>query len=208
VSLGALKNFRLGWSLFVLILLCTLSVLANRTIKVKNLKRATSSCANHSSFTGKLLRAEELPVLLTNSTEFADYIEQLYSGQAQRPATYCPGAKWSKTRTGVAFVGGGLSPTNTAPPEEVLIAFCLFDSHPLPFDHMHCLSLSSNRSSGNNIIERSCSNTRDMTNRLALALKQARNATVPYTQEAQSVLEVELQKRRRALGSAADRAVP
>jgi hypothetical protein len=166
-------------------------------IIVERLKNATVSCANHSSFTGKMFSASELPTVLTNSIEFADYLEQLYAGQTLRPNMLCPGWKWSKTKTGVAYVGAGLD-HKKLPAEDILIAFCFADSHPIPFDHHHCIFFEANRSftdTNDWIIGRTCVDTREMTNRLTAALQQAREGKVPYTPAAQELLARELSRR-------------
>lgn len=180
-----------------------LVILVARKIDAQNHRRATVSCANHSSFTGKHFSVDELPKTLTNSVEFADYLEQLYAGQTQRPALSCPGARWSRTKTGVAFVGAGFDLLATAPTEEVLIAFCHYESHPVPYDHSHSLSLHSNRFSNEGFrgrpIDRSCDSIRDMTNRLSTAIQQGRDRIVPYTPAAMAVLQSELNKRLQCL---------
>jgi len=197
-------QWRRGFLLF-LILLIPLGFISDRRIEDTHRRRATSSCANRSTFTGRYWSLKELPVRLTNSVEFADYLEQLYAGQTLRPALYCPGAKWSKSKTGVAFVGGGLDVMKTAPSEQILIAFCHYESHAMPYDHSHALALRANRAndsgplSESTPIERFCSGTREMTNYLANALKFAREGTAPYSKAAVAIMESELQKRIAAL---------
>jgi len=160
-------------------------------------QNAISSCANHSAFwSGQLLRSgiskEQYQEHLPSTTEFADFIYATNDMSGLDLSGFvCPGYKRVGTKTGVVFVGGGLS-YRTLVEQDVLLAFCSWQAHKPPRDHQHCLLT---RGSW-----RRCTDTRGMIKNLQRALKQAEDSSVPYSPEAVEILAHELDMRVELVG--------
>jgi hypothetical protein len=138
---------------------------------------------------------------LPNTTEFAVCFGSFRSVDEREFYYPCPGYKRNGTRTGVAFVGGGLC---LAPIKDnkVLIAFCNWACHPPPHDHQHCIiwQYGNINSVYTGSFDRECTNASDMITRIEAALKQAEDGTVSYSKEAVKILQFERDKRKELLG--------
>jgi len=156
------------------------------------LEQAVESCGNHSRFW--MASGYKATVPLPDSTEFDDFLAAtlLEGMRLDRRHFYCPAAKWTGTKTGVVFVGGGLD-LSSLTHEEVLIAFCSWRSHPPPHDHQHYLEWSA---SGSHFY-RGCAMTGKMIQRIEGAITQGLAGEVPYTPEAMQMLRYELAQRKK-----------
>ena len=156
-------------------------------------RNAGSSCANHSNFWGGKLRRgipkEQLDRSLPDTTEFAEFVHATSDGpEMDLSGIVCPGYKRVGTKTGVVFVGGGLS-YRTLAEKDVLIAFCSWQSHKPPWDGQGLLR------SENAYVWRKLAATRGAIEAIQRALEQARDGSVPYSPEAVTILEHELDMR-------------
>ena len=179
------------WPLVVL--LVPFFVVLRQQIINQRLQDSVTSCGNHSSFWGSHFFDGNSP--LPSSTEFAEFLVALHKDERVDPlqGRRCPGYKRVGTKTGVVFVGGGLH-LASFPAEEVLLAFCSWKCHSIPYDHQHCLVWEGGS------LRRQCSETRDMIGRIEKALRQAEQGIVPYSKEACALLTHELQRRKALVG--------
>jgi hypothetical protein len=181
------------------LLLVPLFLLSRLQIINQRLKDSIISCGNHAGFWApfEFDANETLPA----SIAFADFLAATddYGMSRDRllPSKRCPGFRRVGTQTGVVFVGGGLRPASLQE-ADVLIAFCSWKSHPIPYDHQHCLVWWPSGEKGTNrgSFHRECSNTTNMITRIEMALKQADEGIVPYSDEAYRLLAHELQQRK------------
>lgn len=192
-------RFPRAW--FLIVLLVPLFLVARQQIINQRLKDSIISCGNHSAFWPPVEfdANKELP----DSIEFADFLmaTDYYREPMDRllPSKRCPGCRRVGTQTGVVFVGGGLR-LASIPDTEVLIAFCSWQSHPIPYDHQHCLVWQPSDGKGTNrgTFRRECSNTTNMLARIETALKQADKGIVPYSKDARRLLDHELVERKKS----------
>ncbi len=177
----------------LVILLVPLFVVLRQQIINQRLQDSVTSCGNHSSFWGSFSFDGMSP--LPSSTEFADFLLAVHQDEGVDPlrGRRCPGYKRAGTKTGVVFVAGGLR-LAALPGEDVLLAFCSWKCHSIPYDHQHCLVWEGG------VFRRQCSETRDMIGRLERALRQAEQGIVPYSKEACALLTHELQSRKALVG--------
>lgn len=184
------------WPLVVL--LVPLFLVARQQIINRRLSDCVTSCGNHSSFWGPL--EFDGDTALPSSAEFAEFLVASHKDEPLPPlqGTRCPGYKRAGTTTGIVFVGGGLRLASLAD-NEVLVAFCSWKCHPIPYDHQHCLVWECADVNGTyrGMFRRHCSETKDMIGRIQKALEQANRGLVPYSREACTLLTDELQKRKR-----------
>lgn len=166
----------------------------------QRLKDSIISCGNHSAFWPPV--EFDANKALPASIEFSDFLvaTDSYSEPLDRllASKRCPGFRRAGTQTGVVFVGGGvrLASLQNA---EVLIAFCSWQSHPIPHDHQHCLVWQPSEGKGTNwgTFHRECSNATNMIARIETALKQADEGIVPYSDKARRLLAHELEQRKK-----------
>jgi hypothetical protein len=190
-------RFPRAW--FLILLLVPLFLVSKEQIINRWLKDSIISCGNHSAFWPPV--EFDANKTLPASIEFTDFLvaTDYYSEPVDRllPGKRCPGFRRVGTQTGVVFVGGGLRPASLQD-AEVLIAFCSWQSHPIPYDHQHCLVWCPSGGKGTNwgSFHRECSNTTNMITRIEAALKQADDGMVPYSDEARRLLAHELQQRK------------
>ncbi len=187
--------------LMLLILLVPLLVFARQRIINGRLRDSVTSCANHSSFWASLHFEGTEP--LPETTEFAEFLMDHHDEDSDSDSMRgkrCPSYKRLGTKTGVAFVGGGLR-LSSLRNNEVLVAFCSWNSHPPPFDHQHCLvwDWPDSKNERINLLKRECSDTKDMVERIKRALKQADEGVVPYSKAARLLLVSELETRQNVL---------
>lgn len=193
-------RFRRVW--FLVLLLVPLFLMSRQQIINQRLKDSIISCGNHSAFWPPL--DFDASKALPNSIEFADFLTATdYNSEPMGrllPSKRCPGFRRLGTQTGVVFAGGGLRLASLQN-AEVLIAFCSWQSHPIPYDHQHCLVWQPSEGMGTNwgTFNRECSNTTNMIARIETALKQADEGVVLYSNEARGLLAHELQQRLTAL---------
>jgi hypothetical protein len=184
---------------FLVLLLVPLFLVSRQLIINQHLKVSIISCGNHSAFWPPV--AFDANKTLRASIEFTDFLvaTDYYSEPVDRllPGKRCPGFRRVGRQTGVVFVGGGLRPASLQD-AEVLIAFCSWQSHPIPYDHQHCLVWWPSGEKGTNwgSFHRECSNTTNMIARIETALIQADEGIVPYSTEARRVLAYELEQRK------------
>jgi len=196
-------RFRRAW--FLVLLLVPLFLVSRQQIINQHLKLSIMSCGNRSAFWPPVEfdGNEALPA----SIEFTDFLvaTDYYSAPMDRllPSKRCPGFKRAGTQSGVVFVGGGLRLASLQD-AEVLIAFCSWQSHPIPYDHQHCLVWWPSGGSGTNwgSFHRECSNATNMIARIEAALRQADEGVVPYSNEARRLLAYELQERKQLMARA------
>ncbi len=181
----------------LVVLLVPLFFISRQQIINRRLTDCVTSCGNHSAFWGSWEFDGDTP--LPSSTEFAEFLVTSHKDEPLPPlhGMRCPGYKRAGTRTGVVFVGGGLRLASLAD-KEVLVAFCSWKCHPVPYDHQHCLVWEWGDVNGTyrGIFARHCSETKDMIGRIQRALEQANQGLVPYSREACTLLRDELQKRK------------
>jgi hypothetical protein len=157
------------------------------------------SCANHANFWMHIHIDPREP--LPDSTEFVDLlVAGSKDGWGPLPmgpdegiglaGVRCPGYRRAGTRTGMAYVGGGLR-LDSLDCGSVLIAFCTWSSHLPPYDRQHCLT-----AGPEGFFYREPIDTKEMIVRIKLALRRAADGTVPYSADAQEILRFELAKRR------------
>jgi hypothetical protein len=182
------------WPLVVL--LVPLFVVSRQQIIHRRLVDCVTSCANHSAFWGSY--DFDGTASLPGSTEFADFLRAMHKGESDPlGGRRCPGYRRAGTETGVVFVGGGLRLASLRD-EEVLVAFCSWKCHPIPYDHQHCLIREWGEVNGvpGAIFRRVCSDTEDMIARIERALTQAGEGIVPYSRAAHLLLADELEMRK------------
>jgi hypothetical protein len=191
VALG----LRRVWSWLIVLGLTGAFILCRQAMIRTCLRNCTASCANHSGVWWRSYDYDSTKPL-PNSTEFLDFLNALW-GNNLRGSYCCPGFRRAGTKTGVVFVGGGLT-LDTLRQEEVLIGFCSWKSHPPPYDHQHCVvwrwGQVNNKSQG--IFERECAYTGEMIQRIDKALAQAESGRVPYSSDAVQILKYELEQRK------------
>ncbi len=191
-------RFRRVWLL--VLLLVPLFLVSKQQIINRRLKDSIISCGNHSAFWPPV--AFDAAKTLPASIEFADFLMATdYRNEPMDlllPSKRCPGFRRVGTQTGGVFVGGGLRPVSLQD-AEVLIALCSWQSHPIPYDHQHCLVWWPGGGKGTNwgAFNRECSNTTNMIARIETALKQADEGVVPYSDKARRLLARELEQRKK-----------
>jgi hypothetical protein len=192
-------RFPAVWVLVVLLI--PLFLVARTWIINQRLQDSIVSCGNHSGFWGS--HEFDGSTALPGSVEFADFLKALHQKEAADPlrGRRCPGFTRVGSKTGVVFVGGGLH-LASLPDVEVLIAFCLWNCHPLPYDHQHYLVWESGQVNGTHrgYFRRGCADAKEMILRLEKALGQADEGVVPYSRGAHSLLAHELEKRKQLIG--------
>lgn len=197
IAIAAVR-FPRAW--FLILLLGPLFLVSRQQIVNRRLQDSIVSCGNHSAFWRPV--EFDAKAVLPASPEFADFLvaTDYYRLPIDRslPGKRCPGFKRAGTQTGVVFVGGGLHLANIQD-AEVLIAFCSWQSHPMPYDHQHCLSWQSSAVNGTSPgrFDRECSNATNMIARIEKALEQAGGGAVLYSSEARRLLAYELEQRKR-----------
>jgi hypothetical protein len=182
------------WPLVVL--LVPLFLVSRQQIINQRLSDCVTSCANHSAFWGSY--DFDGTASLPESSEFADLLMALHKGESDPlRGKRCPGYRRAGTETGVVFVGGGLRLASLHD-QEVLIAFCSWKCHPIPYDHQHGILWEWGTVNGvqRGIFRRVCSDTKDMIGRIERALKQADEGIVPYSRAAVLLLADELKTRK------------
>jgi hypothetical protein len=156
-------RFRRAWLL--VLLLVPLFLMSRQQIINRRHEDSIISCGNHSGFWPPV--EFDANKALPTSVEFTDFLRatDYYSQPMDRllSSKRCPGFRRAATQTGVVFVGGGLRPASLQD-AEVLIAFCSWQSHPIPYDHQHCLVWWPGGGKGTNwgTFNRECSNTTNM----------------------------------------------
>lgn len=191
-------RFRRGW--FLVLLLAPLFLMSRQHIINRRLQDSIISCGNHSAFWSPV--EFDANKALPNSIDFADFLlaTDYYREPMDRPlpSKRCPGFRRVGTQTGVVFLGGGLRLASIRN-AEVLIAFCSWQSHPIPHDHQHCLVWQPSEGNGTNwgAFNRECSNATNIIARIEAALKQADGGIVPYSKDARRLLAHELELRKK-----------
>lgn len=190
VILRAAVNERWLLGLFLL-LLPIFAVSRAGLIKQRHIDR-TASCANHSGVWWWVPEpGHKLTRPLPASTEFADALAFYWEGE-QRSSNFhsatCPGYRLTGTKTGVVFVGGGLTLAEVkgAP---VLLAFCDWRCHPVPHDHLHAQVWDGEH------LRRECMHNKDIIPAIERALKAAESGDVPYSPAAVAEMRKQLARR-------------
>jgi hypothetical protein len=202
---SAIAAVRFSRAWFLVWLLVPLFLLSRHQIINQRLQDSIISCGNHSAFWPPLVfdANKELPT----STEFADFLmaRDDSSEPIDRllPSKRCPGFRRVGTPTGVVFVGGGLRPASL-PDVEVLIAFCSWQAHPIPYDHQHCLVWwpSGGEETNGGTFHRECADATNIIARIEKALKQGDKEGVAYSEDARRLLAHELEQRRKFIKEA------
>ena len=208
---AAITVFGIRWPRcwLLAVLLVPLFLVSRQQIINRRLLDCVASCGNHSAFWGSWEFEGNTP--LPSCTEFAEFLAALHKDEPFVPllGRCCPGSKRAGTKTGVVFVGGGL-PLASFGDKEVLVAFCSWKCHPIPYDHQHCLVWEWADVNGayRGIFKRHCSETSDMIGRIERALEQARRGLVPYSPEACLLLTDELQKRKDLMRGSIQKGAP
>lgn len=171
--------------------LCRMAVLDSRQ------KDAIASCANHSHTWWHPIEYDASNPLPA-STDFTDLINVFAEERDDWSSAYCPGYKWTGTKTGVTYVGGGIQ-LNRIKPQSVLIAFCNAGSHLPPRDTQRLLFWVPSSDGNGNFIRESC-DTKQAIELINRALKQAETGEVPYSPEANALLRSALKARQRIFG--------
>lgn len=192
-------RFRRAW--FLVLLLVPLFLLSKQGIINQRLKDSIISCGNHSAFWPPV--EFDANKALPASIEFSDFLVATDSDTKPMdrllPSKRCPGFRRVGTQTGVVFVGSGLRLASLQN-AEVLIAFCSWQSHPIPYDHQHCLVWQPGDGKETNwgTFNRECANATNMIARIERALKQADEGIVPYSKDARLLLAHELVERKKS----------
>jgi hypothetical protein len=194
----AAVRFPRAW--FLVLTLVPLFLVSRQQVINQRLKDSIISCGNHSAFWRPVLY--DANKALPDSIEFTDFLvaTDYYSEPMDRllPGKRCPGFRRVGTSTGVVFVGGGLR-LASLPDAEVLIAFCSWQSHPIPHDHQHCLVWwpSGGEGTDSGTFNRACMDATNMIARIETALKQGDEGIVAYSEDARRVLALELEQRKK-----------
>lgn len=182
---------RQRWAALAWVVLIPLFIVARIGLIERRHSDRTASCANHSGVWWQQFSEDfDYKSPLPGSTEFLDYLLHLWGDEVRSSLhmAACPGSRLSGTKTGVAYVGGGLRLAEIKK-DGILIAFCDWRCHPLPYDHQHRLVWEHGR------LGRVCSRTTDMIARIE-ALAAAKSGEVPYSPDAVAVLVEQLNRRK------------
>jgi hypothetical protein len=201
VALGiAIVGIRFPRACFLILLLVPLFLISRQQIVNQRLSDSIISCGNHSAFWPPL--EFDANKALPTSLEFTDFLTATdYNSEPMDrflPSKRCPGFRRAGTPTGVVFVGGGLH-LASLPDVQVLTAFCAWQSHPIPYDHQHCLVWWPSGGEGTNggSFNRECTDATNMIARIETALKQGDEGIVAYSKDARRLLAHELEQRKK-----------
>lgn len=189
--LRAAARDRLVLGLFVL-LVPIFALSRAGIIRQRHIDR-TASCANHSGVWWWVPEpGEKLTHPLPASTEFADALAFFWEGEKRSSnfhSATCPGYRLTGTKTGVVFVGGGLTLANVKG-NPVLLAFCDWRCHPVPHDHLHAQVWDGEH------LRRECMHNKDIIPAIERALKVAETGDVPYSPAAVAEMREQLARRK------------
>lgn len=193
------------WRWLALLAFIPVFIVCKGMVIRSRLQNCTSSCANHSAFWGSHEFAGNVP--LTNSIEFADFLQQMHGPEVLNASRYCPGWKRAGTKTGVVFVGGGLD-LNATEGTNALVAFCSWKCHPPPIDHQHYLIWERAKEFGegySGYFARHCAkNTTAMIATIEEAINLADRGVLRYSPDARKLLQEELAQRKQLIGDKPD----
>ncbi len=181
------------WQLALFLLLLPIfAVMRAGIIKQRHINR-TASCANHSGVWWWVPEpGDKLTRPLPTTTEFADalaFYQEAQSHPLNLHSAACPGYRLTGTKTGVVFVGGGLTLASVKS-TPVLLAFCDWRCHPMPHDHLHAQVWDGEH------LRRECIQNKDIISAIERALKAAEIGEVPYSPAAVAELREQLARRK------------
>ena len=191
IVLRAAAQDRFVLGIFVL-LLPIFAVSRAGIIRQRHIDR-TTSCANHAGVWWWVPElGDKVSRALPASTEFADALAFYQEGEnhpLNLHSATCPGYRLAGTKTGVVFVGGGLKLSGLKG-GNVLIAFCDWRCHPVPYDHLHAQVWNGES------LQRECLQNKDIISAIERALKAAESGDVPYSPPAVAELQAQLAQRK------------